>query len=62
VRLLRREIDERNKATFKMLLQELQKARDEGVTFEENDVHDLSRWCCVCLTRFLKELPGAICD
>jgi len=38
--LVEKEIEERNKATFEMLLQELQSARDEGVTFEENDVHD----------------------
>ncbi len=38
--LVEKEIEERNKSTFEMLLQELQKARDEGVSFEENDVHD----------------------
>jgi hypothetical protein len=38
--LVEKEIEERNRSTFNMLLQELQKARDEGVTFEENDVHD----------------------
>ena len=38
--LVEKEIEERNRSTFNMLLQELEKARDEGVTFEENDVHD----------------------
>jgi hypothetical protein len=38
--LVEKEIEERNRSTFNMLLQELQKARDEGITFEENDVHD----------------------
>jgi hypothetical protein len=38
--LVEKEIKDRDRATFEMLLQELQQARDEGVTFEENDVHD----------------------
>lgn len=38
--LVEREIKERNKQTFEILLEEMQKGRDEGVTFEENDAHD----------------------
>jgi hypothetical protein len=38
--LVEKEIEDRNKATLNVLLEELGKARDEGVTFEENDVHD----------------------
>jgi hypothetical protein len=41
--LVEKEIEDRKKATFDMLLQELQKARDEGVTFQENDVHDFAQ-------------------
>jgi hypothetical protein len=41
--LVEKEIEERNRSTFEMLLTELQKARDEGVTFEENDVHDFAQ-------------------
>lgn len=38
--LVEKEISDRNKATFNALLEELEKARDEGVTFAENDVHE----------------------
>lgn len=38
--LVEKEIEERNRSTFNTLLQELEKARDEGFAFEENDVHD----------------------
>jgi len=38
--LVEKEIEERNRAIFNILLQELQKVRDDDVTFEENDVHD----------------------
>jgi hypothetical protein len=38
--LVEKELRERNKTTLNVLLEELGKARDEGVTFEENDVHD----------------------
>jgi hypothetical protein len=38
--LIEKEIKERNKQTFEMLLEEMKKGRDEGVTFEENDAHD----------------------
>jgi hypothetical protein len=41
--LVEKEIEERNRSTFEMLLTELQKARDEGVAFEENDVHDFAQ-------------------
>jgi hypothetical protein len=41
--LVEKEIEERNRSTFEMLLTELQKACDEGVTFEENDVHDFAQ-------------------
>jgi hypothetical protein len=41
--LVEKEIEDRNRSTFEMLLTELQKARDEGITFEENDVHDFAQ-------------------
>jgi hypothetical protein len=41
--LVEKEIEDRNRSTFEMLLIELEKAREEGMTFEENDVHDFAQ-------------------
>ena len=41
--LVEKEIEKRNRATFNMLLEELEKARDGGVTFQEDDVHDFAQ-------------------
>jgi hypothetical protein len=38
--LVEAQIKKRNQRTFETLLEEIKNARDEGVTFEENDVHD----------------------
>jgi len=38
--LVEKEIKERNKRTFEILLEELQKVRDENITFAENEVHE----------------------
>jgi hypothetical protein len=38
--LVEKEIEERNKSTFNALLEELQQASQEGIKFEEDDVHD----------------------
>lgn len=38
--LIEKEIRERSRAAFEALLDEMQKGRDEGVTFDESDAHD----------------------
>jgi hypothetical protein len=38
--LVEKEIEERNQSTLNALLDELQQASEEGIKFEENDVHD----------------------
>lgn len=38
--LVEKEIRERDKRAFNAIVEELKKASDEGIEFEENDVHD----------------------